>query len=164
MTLINARYLYILDLNTAGKVVTMQTFLPYASFKESAKCLDNKRLGNQRREILSILTALSNPKAGWQNHPATKMWRGYEFALFRYGVAICREWISRGYKDSCEPKIFNKVYNIQLIQPLNFANPHWLGNEDFHNSHKAALLAKDPEWYGQFGWSIEPKVEYIWPI
>lgn len=33
----------------------MQTFLPFASFGESAKVLDNKRLGNQRVEAMQIL-------------------------------------------------------------------------------------------------------------
>lgn len=54
----------------------MQTFLPYPSFRESAKCLDNKRLGKQRVECIQIIKAINNPKYGWQNHPAVKMWRG----------------------------------------------------------------------------------------
>jgi hypothetical protein len=29
--------------------------------------------------------------------------------------------------------------------------------------HRAALLAKDPAWYGQYGWKEEPKIEYWWP-
>lgn len=53
----------------------MQTFLPYKSFAESAACLDNKRLGKQRVEVLQILKALHNPSYGWQNHPAVKMCR-----------------------------------------------------------------------------------------
>lgn len=36
----------------------MNTFLPYPSFKDSAKCLDNKRLGKQRVECLQILRTL----------------------------------------------------------------------------------------------------------
>lgn len=36
----------------------MQTFLPYKSFEQSAACLDNKRLGKQRVEVLQILKAL----------------------------------------------------------------------------------------------------------
>ena len=67
----------------------MQTFLPYADFKETAKCLDMKRLGKMRVEamqILMVLTGLNKGKA-WTNHPAVKMWRGYEAALAEYSYA-----------------------------------------------------------------------------
>jgi len=48
--------------------------------------------------------------------------------------------------------------------------PDWLGRADFHAAHRAVLLAKDPEWYGQFGWPESPaeKVNgrwpYVWPV
>lgn len=48
----------------------MQTFLPFPSFIESARVLDNKRLCKQRVECLQILKALHDPSYGWQNHPA----------------------------------------------------------------------------------------------
>jgi len=37
------------------------------------------------------------------------------------------------------------------------------GEEKLHSSHRAALLLKDQEWYGQFGWTEEPGMEYWWP-
>jgi hypothetical protein len=63
----------------------MQTFLPYASFSESAKALDYKRLGKQRVECRQILRALEHG-GGWANHPATRLWRGYETALKAYSL------------------------------------------------------------------------------
>lgn len=54
----------------------MQTFLPYSSFKDSARVLDRQRLGKQRVENMQIITALLDPDYGWQNHPAVNMWRG----------------------------------------------------------------------------------------
>ena len=66
----------------------MQTFLPYSDFERSAKTLDYKRLGKQRVEAYQILQALSDPNYGWQNHPAVKMWRGYEEALVAYYAAF----------------------------------------------------------------------------
>jgi len=62
----------------------MQTFLPYSSFIESVRCLDRQRLGKQRVEALQILNALNGKSKGWTNHPATKMWCGYEEALCLY--------------------------------------------------------------------------------
>jgi hypothetical protein len=54
----------------------MQTFLPVANFKESAKILDYRRLGKQRVEARQILNALQGKSKGWANHPATKCGEG----------------------------------------------------------------------------------------
>ena len=66
----------------------MQTFLPYESFKQSARVLDWRRLGKQRVEGMQIINAIegkprqdSKPYKGWLNHPATVMWRPYLNAL-----------------------------------------------------------------------------------
>lgn len=136
----------------------MQTFLPYSNFKESAKCLDDKRLGKQRIECLQILKALTDKNYGWQNHPAVKMWNGCEHALASYGIAICDEWISRGFNDTCRSKIIEIGYGIN---PKNY--PKWLGLESFHNSHKSNLLRKNPEHYRQFWPDFTDKLPYIWP-
>ena len=56
----------------------MQTFLPYDDFVLSLDCLDYRRLGKQRVEAMQLLNAMKREKGGWINHPATKMWRGYE--------------------------------------------------------------------------------------
>jgi hypothetical protein len=132
----------------------MQTFLPYPDFARSAAVLDRQRLGKQRLEVQQILNALRVPGAGWANHPATKMWRGYEAALCTYGQAIITEWVRRGYKNSMN---FD-MGPCLLIMPL------WLGDERFHSAHRAALLHKAPEHYAQFGWTEEPRVDYWWPI
>jgi len=48
--------------------------------------------------------------------------------------------------------------------------PVGFGDERLHSSHRAALLYKNPEWYGRFGWSEHPAVPdskgrlpYYWP-
>ena len=139
----------------------MQTFLPYKDFEQSAKCLDNKRLGKQRVEVLQILNALYGISNGWKNHPATKMWKGSEDWLVVYGNVICAEWKSRGYKDTCAGKILtffrNEAYESNL--------PQWLkdDNSPICVSHRAALLYKNSAHYSQFGWKEMPKIEYYWP-
>ena len=69
--------------------------------------LDYRRLGKQRVEAYQILNVLSgkgkknkNGTVAWSNHPAVKMWKGYEKALALYGYTMCLEWKYRGYKDS----------------------------------------------------------------
>lgn len=113
----------------------MQTFLPSSSFSQSAKWLDNQRLGKQRVEVLQILKSLTNPEYGWQHHPAVKMWRGYEDSLVDYGVNICNEWIARGYNDTCKNKI------IAFYTDDYTSMPSWLTPE-FTSNHRSILLGK----------------------
>lgn len=137
----------------------MQTFLPYPSFEDSARVLDRQRLGKQRVEVLQLLKALTVPNAGWSNHPATKMWRGFEKSLADYGLVICVEWKNRGYKDTCYEKTL--AYCEQSNESV--APPPWLGDEAFHASHRSNLLRKLPEHYSKFGWKEHSGLAYIWP-
>lgn len=137
----------------------MQTFLPYADFPMSARSLDNRRLGKQRVETLQILNALTNPNYGWQNHPAVKMWRGHVASLVVYGLAICDEWKRRGFNDTCAAKIAAHMPDDCISAPP----PSWLGNAEFHASHRSNLLRKEPEHYRQFNWIDGPDKPYVWP-
>jgi hypothetical protein len=85
------------------------------------------------------------------------MWRGYAGALAHYTIVCCEEWECRGYTDSV-------AWEIGLLMAkyvMCYDNPSWIGGK-IHRSHQAALLWKDPVWYGQFGWTVQPKVEYVW--
>jgi hypothetical protein len=138
----------------------MQTFLPYESYKKSAAVLDNKRLGKQRVETLQIMKALVLPEYGWKNHPAVKMWEKCEVSLMTYQIAICDEWTRRGFKDTCK----NKTLDILIKHmPYHLPAPFWCMDERVFASHRSNLLRKDPEWYGQFGWTEPDDLEYFWP-
>lgn len=132
----------------------MQTFLPYPDFVASAKVLDYRRLGKQRVETYQILRALTGESAGWRNHPATKMWRGYEEALSVYGRAMCQEWIDRGYADTMIERF--KHYDEYDLPP-------WMGNEAFHRSHQSNLIRKDPAFYSEKFAGVPDDLEYVWP-
>lgn len=136
----------------------MQTFLPFASFSESARALDMRRLGKQRVETYQILKALSDPSYGWQNHPCVKMWRGYEHQLTRYGIAICEEWRSRGYKDTLLDR-FLAMLPAHAQEQL----PRWLGDDAFHASHRATLLRKDPAHYSPLFPGSDSSLPVVWP-
>lgn len=134
----------------------MQTFLPLPTFDASAACLDDKRLGKQRVEAYQILRALLGVTKGWRNHPATRMWRGFEGSLVRYALAVCREWTRRGHADT----VASKVAALGL---LDSPDPPWLGDPTFHASHRSNLLRKDAAWYGRFGWHESHDLPYVWP-
>jgi len=136
----------------------MQTFLPYEDFAKSAAVLDRQRLGKQRVETLQIMNALLDPEYGWQNHPAVNMWRGYEWSLYQYQEAICNEWTSRGYKDTC----LEKTLLLMAGKCIGISKPQWLGNEEFHVSHQSNLMRKLPEHYGQY-FDVSGDLEYVWP-
>ena len=140
----------------------MQTFIPYPDFQSSASVLDRQRLGKQRVETLQILNALAGLSKGWVNHPATKMWRGHETALVQYGIAICQEWQMRGYKDSCEEKIWNVSKNFRPNRGFALLPPWW-GSDLVHDSHKSNLLRKNPEWYSHYNWNVPDDLPYEWP-
>lgn len=138
----------------------MQTFLPFSDYRQSAMCLDNRRLGKQRVECLQILRVLTNgnPKAAWYHHPAAQMWKGYEVSLVRYGQTICSEWINRGFKDTC----YSKISKFALVNQKEI-QPPWLNIFEFHASHRSNLLRKDFGWYGKWGWLEIPGSIYWWP-
>jgi len=142
----------------------MQTFLPYPDVHRSAACLDWRRQGKQRCEVVDILAALNGLQRGWLHHPAVRMWAGHERFLADYGVACCRAWMARGYRDTRLPII------LELgSRGLTDAPPPWWGGP-LHASHRAVLLAKAPEHYQQFGWDEDPAVQvrgswpYAWPV
>lgn len=137
----------------------MQTFLPYSDFRASARVLDSKRLGKQRIETLQILDALTYD-TGWMNHPATRMWRGYEHHLVRYGLACVTEWVGRGFKDNTRLNYLVHLNNYRE-QPVERVPP-WLGIGVIHQSHRGNLFRKDPHHYARFA-GDGPMDGYVWP-
>lgn len=150
----------------------MQTFLPYPDFARSAKALDTPRLGKQRVEALQIMRAMHVPGYGWRNHPAVRMWRGHEEALAAYGLAVCEEWRSRGYADTCAAKIVDELYAMRRRKRVRSQRelrelgllPPWLGRRALHRSHRSALLRKDPRTYGRLFAGTPEELDYFWPV
>jgi len=100
----------------------------------------------------------------WYNHPAVLMWKNHKEMLIAYGYVICQEWKMRGYKDNLIHK-FKDLTRDDNIPGFQYAKywPDWLGNENFHSSHRAALLAKNYDYYSKFGWKEAPLISYWWP-
>lgn len=157
---------------------TVNTFMPYPQHDRSARALDWRRLNKNIVEAEQACQALENPNYGWQHHPAVEMWRGHYAELVHYGVAMYREW-QRRYDDGERGGNRSHKSGERLVQRYrelapyigdDYAPPDWLGDERLHSSHRACLLAKDGEWYGQFGWSEQPtppgddgRWPYWWP-
>ena len=137
----------------------MQVFLPYPDLRASVCCLDPKRLGNQiYREAKTLITG------GWPNHPAAKIWAGHKLALANYCLYGLEELWDRGRYYPKWIEFFTQIRNTTPATGL----PPIIGYAPFHSGHRAALLAKDPEWYSQFDWTETPepdtKLAYIWKL
>lgn len=142
----------------------MQTFLPYPDFQQSAAVLDPARLGKQRVEALQMLRALVIPEYGWQSHPAVRMWMGYVPALTLYGLAMADEWTKRGFPDNTRDNI--REFAPQAAHPDYAAKipmPPWLGEPEFHLSHRSNLIRKDARFYTPIFPDAEADLEYVWP-
>ena len=148
----------------------MQTFVPYPSFRRSARVLDDRRLGKQRVEALQIIRALTWESYGWKHHPAVLMWKGHEEALGAYAIAVCTEWRRRGFADTCEEKIRGDLRAVELDSVRSETElrrarrlPDWWGDEAMHRSHRSALLRKDPQHYATHFDDTPVDLPYVWP-
>ncbi len=149
----------------------MQTFLPYPDFVESARVLDQKRLGKQRVETVQVLRGLIQPGYGWRHHPAVKMWIGYEEALVRYGLDMCGIWVASGRADTTAETMRADVAAARGLTVIREQRdlaaagelPPWLGDAALHLSHRSALFRKDPAFYGPVFGTIPGDLPYVWP-
>lgn len=142
----------------------MQTFLPYADFIESARCLDDKRLFKQAVEAMQLVRALDGtaPKSGWRNHPAAKMWAGYVPHLKVYYNAILLEVIRRKKWRLGALRVYDLVASGEVVEAVT-RRPAWIGSERFHRAHRSNLLRKNAVFYGVYEWGVKPTLPYVWP-
>jgi hypothetical protein len=137
----------------------MQTFLPYKDFAKSAQALDNKRLNKQILEGYQILKVLGNPdpRAGWRNHPAVKMWRGHEMGLWSYIMHMIEEADKRGIKTDKNLANLRQLFRTDS-HGWGAGNPDWYDNDikmrRITATHKFNLFRKDPIYYHDF-WIAE---------
>lgn len=160
----------------------MQTFITTTNgWDEVAKTLDNKRLNKQALEGWQIMLTLleldpegnhRKPK-GWTNHPAVKMWAGAEHELLWYVVSMVIEWKNRGYNSTIYDKVMSTyARGVATGKTTSKAPPpKWMQSgakfEAIASSHRTALLAKNYDWYSQFGWAEDTGTApdgyaYIW--
>lgn len=157
----------------------MQTFLPYPDFQLSAKLLDKQRCWKQVVEAHQLLNVLlgRNDRKGWVNHPAARMWYGYEPALQSYYNTFYDFCVSY---HSVKAK---KLTREEIVSPVVL--PPWLGYQPFHHSHQCNLMRKaldDKDGINSMGGyktpktelyqnivatlsiDLDPSEEYIWPV
>lgn len=148
----------------------MQTFMPMIEYKAALETLDDARLNKQILEVTQLANAIMDPTAGYQHHPATRMWRPHVLALLTYGISAAGVWARRKRISSMERSA--SLYSCQVaiakhLGPRRAAKSHqippWVGDVDFHESHRSNLIRKDPIHYND--WPGTPELmPYLWPV
>lgn len=133
----------------------MQVFLPEHTFAKCAEVLDTKRLVKQLLEGRQIMTVLAGESTsnGWKNHPAVKMFEGYEKTLYSYLRAIRDEMQTRGYKWEKNWEVIQGIYERHYQDELQ-GYPFWMQDKEMWNrvviTHRGRLWEKDPAHYAQY--------------
>ena len=135
----------------------MQVFLPEHTYRDCAQALDQKRLVKQLLEGRQILSALAGETKGWVNHPATRMFKGYEGELVSYLLQIKIEMQERGYKwennwdtiTGTWTKYFKPKHGTILELP-DYLKPGHPDNLRIIITHRGRLYEKAPELYPQY--------------
>jgi Pyrimidine dimer DNA glycosylase len=89
------------------------------------------------------------------------MWRGHAGALLDYGIAVCLEWVSRGYNDTMYDRFVTMSEEVDLGESFHY--PTWWGGP-IHMSHQAALVRKDPTFYRPIFPDVDDTIPYFWPV
>lgn len=133
----------------------MQVFLPESNFAKCAEVLDTKRLVKQLlegRQIMNVLSGESTSK-GWANHPAVRMFEGYEQTLYSYLSAIRFEMQKRGYKWEKNWAVIQDLYNRHFSREIQ-SIPFWMSDEKLFTrvvvTHRGRLWEKDPIHYSDY--------------
>ncbi len=143
----------------------VNTFIIVPDIHQTARMLDDKRLGKQRVEAKQLIDVLErydssgSCEGGWSNHPALRSWKGYTNALKAYFNIMVEEWIRRGFKNTMHiyPVDYRNFHIIKCrfdgktaqfeTQPNCYSYPFWIAFPPLYMSHQAALCRKNPEYY-----------------
>jgi hypothetical protein len=147
----------------------MQTFLCYLRHSRTMADLDDARLNKQCVETLQILRVLRGEQDGYSNHPAVRMWEGYEPALLVYGLCACYEWrVKRKHSTT----IWGQLAEIagDYWDPANlegdisdYEPPPWMKDVWILRSHRSNLIRKAPHIYGPKYEGTPENMPYLWP-
>jgi len=116
----------------------MQTFMTDRDWSTVASTLDSVRLNKQLVECQQILAVLHGKRQGYKNHPAVKMWAGYEKALATYAKCMGQEiWYRTGKTHK----------SLKKIKEYDFSNscrdePKWVTMEEIIVTHRSRLVQK----------------------
>jgi hypothetical protein len=82
-----------------------------------------------------------------------------------------KQRVESGFGDTCAATIGSELTSIGIAHVRTQAEladagalPPWLGDDDFHRSHRSALVRKDPDFYGPKFPDVPDDLPYVWPV
>src|SRR5690606_16168187 len=82
-------------------------------------------------------------------------------------AVLTGRWRAEGRRDTVLPQLVEFLAGepLRSQQELRAVGrlPPWLGWEALHRSHRAALVRKDPGYYGPLFPDVDPQMPYVWP-
>lgn len=135
------------------------TLFPHIGFFKSVRPLDDARLSKQRQDALKILKGLmGDPEVPY--HLSQEAWGGFEYALGVYGMTACSEWQNkRHHRDN----LAFEIHKILECVPHDLTMPPWMGDLNFHRSHRSYLIRKNPEHYATVWPNTPENMPIFWP-
>lgn len=112
-------------------------------------------------------------KIAWEHHPIVKMWKGHDYAILQYGLAMCSEWVKRGFKDTLARKFCREVAGDGCFEEEDSKTnnkikdeyvkyPSWIFDKELQLSHQSNLVRKLPEHYRKYFPNVPDNLEYKW--
>ena len=141
----------------------MNTLLTSPSFFVAAARLSNRDLHIQLVDCLKVGRALlGRERSEWVKHPSVLMWYGSEQAFYYYTLIMHHDWMIRsGKREHLAYMKFAQEFNIAMSD--GWQTTPWLKDSRLHQSHKSALIQRDPAFYGPV-WPDTPKdLPMFWP-
>lgn len=129
----------------------MNTPLPFANFAVCAMVLSDHHLDVALYDARKVQDCLQGRLLGYSTHPVVAMWRKNMLALMMYGDCMLRELHRRGHNPKRPLMLTSEFHHVPFLP--DYAPPEWLGDFRFHSQQRGILLRKNPEWYGQWGWT-----------
>lgn len=130
--------------------------------------LNRQSLLGEHRELHGIVSILINSKKGYANHPETKRWENYGWALQQRHKFLVSEMRLRGYADRSPvgakankgnwPQLYIDKPHIQLQRLKEKYSTKKQGRiplpkntQELWSHHKYSVLARDPNRYKEIG-------------
>lgn len=129
----------------------MQTWITDKDFSKSASNLNRHHLHANIYESIHILASLLdctdklvNPKRNVKNHPAAKLWKGYEGYLYFYIEFHLSAWHENGYESHINSKNLYMIAKQLTLYSyyMDEKNIVWITDE-LIQTHRSVLIQKE---------------------